>query len=79
MKPLQTYDKKMCASCKWACRAHVGMAGANAVARGEKTTSLIYCDYGIRTGNSCLIRKKDGSVSDRRGKDKSNCKLYEKR
>lgn len=72
------YDKDKCRKCKY----H-GMTSSN-----NRMTAITtcYCNYLSITGESCLEKDKYGKAVfdesgipiDRRGKDKHNCKLYEK-
>ena len=51
--------------------------GKASVSYGSRATGGIYCDYGNRTGQTCIYRS-GREILDRRGDDFNNCKLYER-
>lgn len=63
------FNKHKCAKCQY--------MGKASVSYGSRATGGIYCDYGNRTGQTCIYRS-GREILDRRGDDFNNCKLYER-
>lgn len=66
------FDKKKCMKCKY---HGVGCGGETVRRRNEMVH--VYCNYSSITNSTCLKRGPHGTVTDLRGDDYNNCKLYD--